>query len=33
VNVWYLYPNTPTMVGAHAGGNAAQFAALNAALP
>lgn len=33
VTVWWLYPNTGTMVAAHAGGTAAQFAALNAALP
>lgn len=33
VNVWYLYPNSVAMVAAHAGGTAAEFLALNAALP
>ncbi|MGW8466272.1 hypothetical protein [Pseudomonas sp. CLCA07] len=33
VTVWWLYPNTATMVIAHAAGIHAQFAALNVALP
>lgn len=33
VNVWWLYANTGAMQLAHAGGTAAEFAALNAALP
>ena len=33
VNVWWLYPTTAAMTLAHAGGVAAEFAALNVALP
>ncbi len=33
VNVWWLYANTGAMTAAHAGGTAAEFAALNVALP
>jgi hypothetical protein len=32
-NVWYLYPSTAAMTIAHAGGTAAEFGALNTALP
>ena len=33
INIWWLYPTTAAMTVAHAGGTAAEFLVLNAALP